>query len=146
MGAALQGAAAGFAGGTGSAVPQMLNAGPSVSQKQAAGPAGPAGPPRLSLRTPVREPGGAVAPLMGDKSGAPFTSRLKFEAGGHVPGKAPVDGNSLKNDVVDAKLSPGEVVLPRTISHDPKKAKKFVELLQDGHSGHSALAHIKGKR
>lgn len=146
MGAALQGAAAGFDGGNGSAVPKMVSAGPSVSQKQAAGPAGPAGPPRLSLRTPVREPGGAVAPLMGDKSGAPFTARLKFDAGGSVPGKAPVDGNSLKNDVVDAKLSPGEVVLPRTISHDPKKAKKFVELLQDGHSGHSALAHIKGKR
>jgi len=70
----------------------------------------------------------------------------RFDAGGPVPGRAPMPGNTLKNDVVDAKLSPGEVVLPRTISHDPKKAKRFVELLQDGHNGHTALAAIKGKR
>ena len=52
--------------------------------------------------------------------------------GGHVPGKAKVAGDSLKNDVVNAKLSPGEVVIPRSVmnSKDPVKgASKFVAAL-----------------
>jgi len=40
---------------------------------------------------------------------------VKFAEGGKVPGIAPVPGNSLKNDIVPALLSPGEIVLPRTI-------------------------------
>jgi hypothetical protein len=39
--------------------------------------------------------------------------------GGSVPGKARVPGNSPKNDTVLAKLSPGEVVLPRTVTQNP---------------------------
>ena len=159
IGAGLQAASQGFAGGTGSAVPSMVGAGPSVAQRQAAGPQGPNGPPRLATSKQVREPGGAPAPLMGDKSGAPFLSRLRlgapapdqvagiYASGGPVPGKANVPGNSLKNDVVDAKLSPGEVVLPRTVAHDPEKAKRFVELLmQHGGSGHEALKDIKKRK
>lgn len=85
------------------------------------------GGPLLKTTIPVREP--------------------VMAAGGPVPGQARVPGNSLKNDVVDAKLSPGEVVLPRTIAHDPEKAKKFVEhLMTHGGSGHSALKAIKGKK
>lgn len=43
---------------------------------------------------------------------------------GVVPGKPLVNRDSLKNDVVDAKLSPGEVVLPLHVmqSKDPAKA------------------------
>ena len=52
-----------------------------------------------------------------------------LKGGGHVPGKAKVAGDDLKNDTVDAKLSPWEIVLPRsvTMSDDPvKKSAKFV--------------------
>lgn len=55
----------------------------------------------------------------------------KMEGGGRVPGKPAVGGavNSYSNDIVDAKLSPGEIVLPRsvTMSKDPVSASaKFV--------------------
>lgn len=56
-----------------------------------------------------------------------------FIGGGHVPGKAKVAGNSLKNDVVPAMLSPKEIVLPRTVTMSPdapEKAKRFVEAIQ----------------
>lgn len=46
-----------------------------------------------------------------------------------VPGKAKVAGDSLKNDTVDAKLSPGEIVIPRSIAQGPNaaaEAAKFV--------------------
>lgn len=46
-----------------------------------------------------------------------------------IPGKAKEKGDSLKNDTVDAKLSPGEIVIPRSVlnSKDPvNNAAKFV--------------------
>lgn len=49
--------------------------------------------------------------------------------GGKVGGKANVPGNSLQNDRVPAMLSPGEIVLPRSVtkSSDPiGNASKFV--------------------
>lgn len=57
--------------------------------------------------------------------------------GGNVPGKAQVIGNSPKNDVVEAMLSPGEIVLPRTVTmsdNAPQKAKDFVEHLAKRHN------------
>ena len=54
---------------------------------------------------------------------------ISMESGGHVPGKAEVKGDSLKNDKVPAVLSPGEVVIPRSVmnSKDPAaEAAKFV--------------------
>ena len=36
-------------------------------------------------------------------------------SGGKVPGQAPVTGDSPKNDIVNAKLSPGELVIPRSV-------------------------------
>lgn len=45
-----------------------------------------------------------------------------YRNGGQVPGHAPVEGDSPKNDIVDAKLSPGEVVLPRSILDQLKGA------------------------
>lgn len=53
----------------------------------------------------------------------------KLKEGGHVPGKASVSGDSYKNDTVKALLSPGEVVIPRSVMHskDPvNNAAKFV--------------------
>ena len=37
-----------------------------------------------------------------------------MEKGGMIPGKAPVPGNSLKNDKIHIMASPGEAVIPRT--------------------------------
>lgn len=49
--------------------------------------------------------------------------------GAMVPGKASVSGDSLKNDTVDAKLSPGEIVIPRSVVNSknaPERAAAFV--------------------
>ena len=46
-----------------------------------------------------------------------------------VPGTARVAGDSKLNDVVDAKLSPGEIIIPRTVAQAPdapQKAANFV--------------------
>lgn len=40
---------------------------------------------------------------------------LPMSKGGNVPGKAQTPGDSLKNDKVPALLSPGEVVVPRSV-------------------------------
>jgi hypothetical protein len=52
-----------------------------------------------------------------------------YEGGGVVPGIPKVNYNSPKNDVVDAKLTPKEIVLPLSVteSDNPaEEAKKFV--------------------
>lgn len=60
-------------------------------------------------------------------------SSSAFAHGGIVPGKAPLPGDHPANDIVPAHLSPGELVLPRSImdSHNPGDvAKKFVDYVQ----------------
>lgn len=54
-----------------------------------------------------------------------------MKQGGHVPGKAVVAGDSYKNDIVDAKLSPGEIVIPRSIVNHPNAAKLAAKFVQD---------------
>lgn len=49
-----------------------------------------------------------------------------FRGGGKVPGKAKVKGDSPANDTVDAKLSPGEIVIPRSAAHDEDEFKLFM--------------------
>lgn len=65
-----------------------------------------------------------------------YHGSLPMKSGGPVPGRAKVSGDSPKNDTVDAKLSPGEVVIPKSImeSDDPAaRAAKFVsDLLKKG--------------
>jgi hypothetical protein len=49
--------------------------------------------------------------------------------GGAVPGKPKTFGDSEKNDTVPAMLSPGEIVIPRTVAHAPDapdQAARFV--------------------
>lgn len=58
-----------------------------------------------SIRAEKRAQGGAITP----------------QDDGVVPGKAQVKGNSLKNDVVPAMLSPGEMIIPRDIMDAYKK-------------------------
>lgn len=55
-------------------------------------------------------------------------AKLKAE-GGKVPGKAQVAGDSERNDTVSTMLSPGEIVLPRSVVNAPDPAAaaaKFV--------------------
>lgn len=73
--------------------------------------------------------------LMASKGAqVPFSTALV--QGGNVPGKAEVKGNSEDNDTVPAMLSPGEVVLPRSVTQAPDVEKKAVEFLE----------HLKGKK
>lgn len=58
------------------------------------------------------------------QGGAPHNHYMCMLMGGPVPGKAPVDGDSPQNDIVDAKLSPGEIVIKRTKAADPDEAAK----------------------
>lgn len=57
---------------------------------------------------------------------------MNMRAGGSVPGKAQVSGDSQKNDTVPAMLSPGEIVIPRSKAQNPDAAKAFVEAVLSG--------------
>lgn len=74
-----------------------------------------------------------------------------------VPGKAKVKGDSIKNDTVPAKLSPGEIIIPKSVmeSEDPmKEGTKFLAdaLRKNGKKGSedsdfkSALKRAAGAR
>lgn len=61
--------------------------------------------------------------------GGAVTTEGLASKGMPVPGKAKVAGDDLKNDTVNAKLSPGEVVIPRSIMNSANpaaEAAKFV--------------------
>ena len=67
----------------------------------------------------------------GGRTGQSLTNN--YAHGGLVPGIAKVSGDHPINDTVAAHLSPGEIVLPKSImeSHDPGDlAKKFVNYIQ----------------
>lgn len=69
------------------------------------------------------QPSSFLARSLMDASGGPSISG--YSSGGNVPGQASVSGDSETNDTVPAMLSPGEIVIPRTASRDPKKAAAF---------------------
>jgi len=75
---------------------------------------------------PALAKGGKV-PLIGEK----YAMKMK-----PVPGKASVKGDSLKNDKVKALLSPGEIVIPRSIAQSedaPRRAAMFVAAVKAKH-------------
>jgi len=59
--------------------------------------------------------GAAIGYPGSQPSPQPSTTPKSYKQGGAVPGKAKVPGDSPKNDTVHAKLSPGEIVIPRSI-------------------------------
>lgn len=72
--------------------------------------------------------------MVGGNTPAPRASKANsmaceyFKQGGMVPGQPEVKGDDSKNDTVPAMLSPGEIVIPRTIvSKGPDAAAKFVQ-------------------
>ena len=65
--------------------------------------------------------------------------------GGKVPGKAPVFGDDEQNDTVRAMLSPGEIVIPRSIvsaANAPEQAAEFVRAVQRRQGG--GAQHLAG--
>jgi hypothetical protein len=55
---------------------------------------------------------------------------MQMLAGGKVPGKAKVKGDSYENDVQKILVSPGEIIIPKSITeseHAGELARKFVE-------------------
>jgi hypothetical protein len=60
--------------------------------------------------------------------GRQYLTPLRESKGGVIPGKAKVPGDSTENDTVPAIVSPGEVVVPRTIVEAGHKASaEFVK-------------------
>lgn len=74
----------------------------------------------------------------------PFSTALLN--GGSVPGKPKVQGDSPKNDTQPTMLSPGEVVLPRSVTQSPdaaKKAEEFMKHLKSKKKGYGSVADAK---
>ena len=71
-----------------------------------------------------------------------------YAIGGPIPGAAPVAGDSPRNDTVHAMLSPGEIVLPRSVAQAedaPGKARAFVEAVRrkkDAEAGPKGYAKV----
>ena len=89
----------------------------------------------------------SLAALLSKGGQVPFSK--KYLKGGKVEGKAEVEGDSPKNDTQPALLSPGEEVLPRsvTMAEDaPEKAKEFVEMLQKKQGKKGGYKEVAGTK
>ena len=69
----------------------------------------------------------SVTPAPSLAEGGNVGSKLKD--GGKVPGKPKVGHDDYRNDTVDAKLSPGEVVIPLDVMHDAGKLGKMARFV-----------------
>lgn len=121
------------------------------------------------IGAPAAAPGLGIGTLAAD----PEVAALAMKAGGGVPGKAKVKGDSYKNDTVPALVSPGEEVIDRETMNDPGpigkmartvaahinqkngqgKASDFMNSLQekaskkdDSQKGYEKIADAKRKR
>jgi hypothetical protein len=82
--------------------------------------------------------GGAALSAFGTALGVPLSKKKTSARGGDiksrlVPGTAKYSGDTRSNDTVPALLSPGEIVLPRSVAQSedaPDKAKKFVQAIK----------------
>jgi hypothetical protein len=59
------------------------------------------------------------------EGGVAHDHALCMKLGSYVPGKAKVEGDSEKNDTVPAMLSPGELVIPRSVPKDGEHMEEF---------------------
>lgn len=83
--------------------------------------------------------GGPVGATAGASAGSALGGSM-FAHGGTVEGEEVVDGDHSANDIVSAYLSPGEVVIPKTIAKDPIRAAEFVA--KENGQEMDALDHI----
>ncbi len=65
----------------------------------------------------------------GGGSGMGSMAMLAASRGGRIGGQANVKGDSLKNDTVAARLSPGEIVIPRSITQGPNAVDKSAQFV-----------------
>lgn len=79
---------------------------------------------------PVAQPSALAMPAFGAMSQGGQISFNQMLAGGSVPGKAEVEGDSEKNDTEPTLLSPGEIVLPRSIAQHPDAPEKAAEFIR----------------
>ena len=75
--------------------------------------------PGVTIAAPAAAGAVVAAADGGEIPPQPTVPATNFLRGGPVPGHAPMPGNSPKNDVVPARLSPGEFVVPRTAMANP---------------------------
>ena len=61
-----------------------------------------------------------------------------FSQGGLVGGRANHSGDTLKNDTVSAKLSPGEIVVPRSIVNSPNAVAESSQFIKNVLARHGA--------
>lgn len=103
---------------------------------------------KSSMSSGAPAAGGGAMPAMAVANGGqiPFGQML---AGGNVQGQAQVQGDSADNDTVPTMLSPGEIVIPRSIAQAPdaeKKAAEFIAHLKKKKPGYDAVVEArKGK-
>lgn len=74
---------------------------------------------------------GAAKP--GGEQTAPISEPKVASKGGEIKGRTKFNGDTRSNDTVPAMLSPGEIVLPRSVAQAedaPEKSKKFVEAIK----------------
>ncbi len=77
--------------------------------------------------------GGRVPAAPSQPAYDPVSPPAELASGGQIPGYAQAPGNSPRNDTVPAMLSPGEIVLPRTVAQSadaPDKAAEFVAAIK----------------
>lgn len=116
----------GVLSGGGAAVTGLINGFKSPKPDTGLG-AGQAGPSKEFMAE-----GGMVGDKKENTEGMDFSHIEKFLHGGKVEGKAQVKGDSVQNDKVHALLSPGEIVIPRSVlqSKDPVSASaQFVQAI-----------------
>lgn len=85
---------------------------------------------------------GTLAGMGAAKGGKVVHGETLAAKGKEVPGKAKVKGDNLKNDNVPAMLSPGEIVIPRSIAQHPDAPNKAAQFVQ---SIMAKKKHSKGK-
>lgn len=116
---------------------QLLQAGGSAMGGMGGGGAGAMGGGGGQMAT-----GGPMAP------GAMAPGMMVASQGGQVPGQPQVFGDSEANDTQPALLSPGEIVIPRTIAEHPNApelAKSFVQHLMLQQRGYGGVIEARKK-
>ena len=85
--------------------------------------------------------GGVVGAVYGGPAGAAVgyqagnalgQSAGNYAQGGKIPGDPIFPGDDEMNDIFTAEVSPGEVIIPRTIANDPVASAKFVAAQNQG--------------
>lgn len=99
----------------------LLGAGATMGAGAMASPSGvPTGRSTIPYYLQATAPGTGAPPFAeGGEVPEPKVPGIPFVAGGPVPGHAVVPGNDKRNDLIPAKLSPGEFVVPRTAMANP---------------------------